>query len=70
MIGRLVIILEYLDAAHRGQRDPQIAVDRPDFLRGGQVQHEFAALDLQLRHSRLLSAPYVNRLTPCPPKGH
>jgi hypothetical protein len=32
VIGRLVSVLKHLDVAHRGQRDPQIAVDCPDLM--------------------------------------
>ena len=62
VIGRLVRVLEHLDAAHRGQRDPQIAVDRSDLLRRGQVQHQFAALYPQHRHPRPPAAPNVKPL--------
>jgi hypothetical protein len=41
-------VLEHLDAAHRGQRHPKIAVDRPDLLGRAQVQHQRVGLDLQL----------------------
>jgi hypothetical protein len=40
VIGRLVRVLEHLYAAHRGQRNPQIAVDRPDLLRRGQMKRQ------------------------------
>ncbi len=69
MIGGLVSVLKHLDVAHRGQRNPQIAVDRPDLLRCGQVQHKFGARDLQLRHPGLLSGPNANHLTSCPRAG-
>jgi len=34
--------LEHLHAARRGQRDPQIAVDRPNLPRRGQMKRQLA----------------------------
>src|SRR5262249_10709824 len=66
VIGRLVGVREHLHPAHRGQRYPQIAVDRPALLRGGQIERQLAALDPQLRHPLVLLPPAVNRLALLP----
>jgi hypothetical protein len=66
MIGRLVCVLKHLHAAHRGQRDPQIAVDRPNLRRRGQMKRQLAVFYPQHRHPVLPTRRWI-AMTPCPP---
>jgi hypothetical protein len=66
MIGRLVCVLKHLHAAHRGQRDPQIAVDRADLLRLGKVKRQLAIFNPQHRHPVLPARRWI-AVTSCPP---
>jgi len=55
VIGWLVGIVEYFDAAHSGQRHPQPAVDPLDLLERGELQYQLPALYAQFGHpGRLL----------------
>ncbi len=66
MIGRLVRVVEHLHAAHRGQRNPQIAVDRPDLLRRGQMKRQLTVFYPQHRHPVLPTRRWI-AMTSCPP---